>query len=57
VYPLKYCRLVEEEHGIDILKDLINHHSPNDRIKELANMVITKCADAANAEIEMSLCG
>lgn len=46
VYPDKYCRLVEQENGIQILTDLINHPRPYDRIKQLAHMVIDKCSNA-----------
>lgn len=43
VYPQKYCRLVEEEHGIPLLEDLINHMETCDKLKELAQMVLDQC--------------
>lgn len=43
VYPNKYCRLVEEEHGVQLLTNLILSDKPNERIKELASMVIYHC--------------
>ncbi|XP_055700674.1 protein zer-1 homolog [Phlebotomus papatasi] len=44
VYPAKYCRLVEAEHGIELLYELIMHKRPYFRIKELARMVLDHCA-------------
>ncbi|XP_055687594.1 protein zer-1 homolog [Lutzomyia longipalpis] len=44
VYPAKYCRLVEAEHGIELLYELITHRKPYTRIKELARMVLDHCA-------------
>lgn len=43
VYPVKYCRLVEEEHGLSLLKELIAHEKPNEKIKNLAQIVIDNC--------------
>uniref|UniRef100_A0A1L8DLQ4 Protein zer-1 homolog n=1 Tax=Nyssomyia neivai TaxID=330878 RepID=A0A1L8DLQ4_9DIPT len=43
VYPAKYCRLVEAEHGIELLYELITHRKPYSRIKELARMVLDHC--------------
>lgn len=43
VYPVKYCRLVEEEHGLSLLKELIAHEKPNEKIKSLARIVIENC--------------
>lgn len=55
VYPLKYCRLVEEERGLDMLQDLINHPLPNGCIKNLANMVVLNCSppESQNGEVMM----
>uniref|UniRef100_A0A1B0FKZ3 Protein zer-1 homolog n=2 Tax=Glossina TaxID=44049 RepID=A0A1B0FKZ3_GLOMM len=44
VYPDKYCLLVEQENGIQILKELITHPSPYEEIKEIARMVIARCS-------------
>ncbi|GAB0100363.1 Protein zer-1 homolog [Sergentomyia squamirostris] len=44
VYPSKYCRLVEAEHGIELLYELLMHKGPYSRIKELARMVLDHCA-------------
>ncbi|XP_059218203.1 protein zer-1 homolog isoform X1 [Stomoxys calcitrans] len=43
VYPDKYCQLVEQENGIQILKELIDHPSPYEDIKKIARMVIEQC--------------
>jgi len=43
VYPAKYCRLVEDENGIDLLKQLLNNEQPYERIKDLARMVLNHC--------------
>ncbi|TMW51865.1 hypothetical protein DOY81_003061 [Sarcophaga bullata] len=43
VYPDKYCRLVEQENGIQILNELIEHSSPYEEIKVIARMVIDQC--------------
>lgn len=50
VYPSKYCRLVEDECGLGLLRDLIQHHKPNERIKELARMVISNCLTSKSSE-------
>lgn len=44
VYPQKYCRLVEQECGIEILTELLGDIRPYERTKELANMVIQRCS-------------
>uniref|UniRef100_A0A6B2EK84 Protein zer-1 homolog n=1 Tax=Phlebotomus kandelakii TaxID=1109342 RepID=A0A6B2EK84_9DIPT len=44
VYPAKYCRLVEAEHGIELLNELLVHKRPYPRINELARMVLDHCA-------------
>lgn len=43
MYPEKYCHLVEQEKGIKILKELIEHPNPYDEIKEIAKLVINRC--------------
>ncbi|XP_061389099.1 protein zer-1 homolog [Musca vetustissima] len=43
VYPDKYCQLVEQENGIEILTELINHPKPYEDIKRIARMVIDQC--------------
>lgn len=43
VYPLKYCKLVEDEHGVDLLNELVIHPVPNVRIQYLAKMVLENC--------------
>lgn len=51
VYPLKYCRLVQEEHGIELLKELLEHDKPNEHIKDLAKMVIENCESSKGTEL------
>lgn len=48
VYPLKYCSLVEDENGIELLSRLVEHPSPYDRIKQLAQMVLDACSPASH---------
>lgn len=49
VYPDKYCKLVEDENGIKLLMDLIdNIHTP-EKLRELAQQVLSHC-DANNAK-------
>uniref|UniRef100_A0A182NIL8 Protein zer-1 homolog n=1 Tax=Anopheles dirus TaxID=7168 RepID=A0A182NIL8_9DIPT len=43
VYPTKYCRVVEQERGIELLQELIDHPQPYPRLKELAQIVLTHC--------------
>ncbi|KAL7732768.1 hypothetical protein ACLKA6_005910 [Drosophila palustris] len=43
VYPDKYCQLVEQENGIQILTELIEHESPYCEIKRIARLVIEQC--------------
>ncbi|KAK4292197.1 hypothetical protein Pmani_035017 [Petrolisthes manimaculis] len=43
VYPEKYCSLVEEEGGVELLKALLASPIPYQRIKALARVVITQC--------------
>lgn len=50
VYPSKYCKLVEEEHGLELLRELTQHPRPNEKIKELAEMVIKNCETNKNTE-------
>lgn len=40
VYPDKYCKLVEQESGIKLLMDLIDHMETCERLKELAQIVL-----------------
>ncbi|KAG8175428.1 hypothetical protein JTE90_002858 [Oedothorax gibbosus] len=42
VYPEKYCSLLKEEGGIELLNDILRNPS-NPRIYELANMSIQNC--------------
>lgn len=35
---------MEEEHGLELLIELIAHNKPNEKIKDLARMVIANCA-------------
>lgn len=49
VYPEKYCKLVEEEKGIKLLMDLIDHMETCEKLKELAQMVLSQC-DLNNAK-------
>ncbi|CAD7081850.1 unnamed protein product [Hermetia illucens] len=53
VYPEKYCRLVEQENGIRILSDLIDHMRPIESTKELARMVIERCAMVRNRDTNL----
>jgi Zyg-11 family protein len=41
VYPEKYCKLVEQEKGIKLLMDLIDHMETCEKLKELAQIVLT----------------
>ncbi|XP_058121432.1 protein zer-1 homolog [Anopheles ziemanni] len=43
VYPTKYCRVVEQERGVELLQELIEHPAPYPRLKELAQIVLTHC--------------
>lgn len=49
VYPEKYCKLVEDENGIKLLMDLIDHMETCEKLKELAQMVLNQC-DQNNAK-------
>lgn len=51
VYPNKYCHLVESEHGIELLQEVIDHPSPYYRIKELAAMVLKHCSQEKDTEM------
>ena len=51
VYPNKYCHLVESEHGVELLQEVIEHPSQNYRIKELASMVLRHCAEGRDTEM------
>lgn len=57
VYPVKYCRLVEEEQGIELLTELLNHEKPNGKIKSLARMVIINCESTNQNNSSMELDG
>ncbi|XP_036337281.1 protein zer-1 homolog isoform X2 [Rhagoletis pomonella] len=48
VYPEKYCQLVKQEHGIEILTELIEHPRPYEDIKLIARKVIEKCTHWPN---------
>ncbi|XP_050688966.1 protein zer-1 homolog [Eriocheir sinensis] len=43
VYPEKYCTLVEEEGGLQLLQALLASPTPYHRIKDLARTVIIQC--------------
>ncbi|XP_044731573.1 protein zer-1 homolog [Chrysoperla carnea] len=43
VYPVKYCSLVQQEGGISLLRELLNHEEPPERVKSLASIVIRNC--------------
>ncbi|XP_065343212.1 protein zer-1 homolog [Cloeon dipterum] len=45
VYANKYCQLVIEEGGVQLLYALLAHEAPYPRIKELATKVIDKCRE------------
>ncbi|XP_059470108.1 protein zer-1 homolog [Neocloeon triangulifer] len=45
VYANKYCQLVIEEGGIQLLAALLAHEAPYPRIKDLARRVIVKCRE------------
>lgn len=40
VYPNKYSSLVVRERGLVLLNELINHPTPNAKIKGLAQIVV-----------------
>ena len=40
MYPSKYSKLVEDENGLELMREIIIHPAPYERIKELAQMVI-----------------
>ncbi|SPP84856.1 protein zer-1 homolog isoform X2 [Drosophila guanche] len=50
VYPEKYCQLVEQENGIQILNELIEHESPYSEIKRIARLVIEQCDSGSGSE-------
>ncbi|EDW92842.1 protein zer-1 homolog isoform X1 [Drosophila teissieri] len=52
VYPEKYCKLVEQENGIQILNELIEHESPYCEIKRIARMVIEQCESGSDRMVE-----
>ncbi|XP_017063543.1 protein zer-1 homolog isoform X2 [Drosophila eugracilis] len=52
VYPEKYCQLVEQENGIQILNELIEHESPYCEIKRIARLVIEQCDSGSDRMIE-----
>ncbi|XP_017098328.1 protein zer-1 homolog isoform X1 [Drosophila bipectinata] len=52
VYPEKYCQLVEQENGIQILNELIDHESPYCEIKRIARLVIEQCDSGSERMIE-----
>ncbi|KAM7358091.1 protein zer-1 homolog isoform 1-T1 [Cochliomyia hominivorax] len=52
VYPDKYCQLVEQENGIQILNELIEHPSPYEEIKTIARMVIEQCTKRPRPMLE-----
>lgn len=48
---------MEEEHGLELLRELMNHERPNEKIKALAEMVIKNCEQNKNASESMQLDG
>ncbi|XP_043063691.1 protein zer-1 homolog isoform X2 [Drosophila ficusphila] len=52
VYPEKYCQLVEQENGIQILNELIEHESPYCEIKRIARLVIDQCDSGSDRMVE-----
>ncbi|KQS43066.1 protein zer-1 homolog isoform X2 [Drosophila erecta] len=52
VYPEKYCKLVEQENGIQILNELIEHESPYCEIKRIARLVIEQCDSGSDRMVE-----
>ncbi|KAL1424380.1 hypothetical protein MTO96_020172 [Rhipicephalus appendiculatus] len=45
VYPVKYCRLVREEGGLEMLEQLMQTPRPYPRIHELAKLIIYHCSN------------
>lgn len=43
VYPDKYCPLIREEGGVELLQRLLNSSKTYERIKELARIIIEQC--------------
>lgn len=41
---------MEEEHGLELLRELMKHERPNENIKALAEMVIKNCEQNKNTE-------
>ncbi|XP_020801744.1 protein zer-1 homolog isoform X3 [Drosophila serrata] len=52
VYPEKYCQLVEQENGIQILNELIEHETPYSEIKRIARLVIEQCDAGTDRMVE-----
>ncbi|KAH8235017.1 hypothetical protein KR032_007574 [Drosophila birchii] len=52
VYPEKYCQLVEQENGIQILNELIDHETPYSEIKRIARLVIEQCDAGTDRMVE-----
>ncbi|KAH8347140.1 protein zer-1 homolog isoform X1 [Drosophila kikkawai] len=52
VYPEKYCQLVEQENGIQILNELIEHETPYSEIKRIARLVIEQCDAGTERMVE-----
>lgn len=53
VYPLKYCRLVEDERGLILLQELIDHEKPCETIKNLARMVLENCEAIKTTDMQL----
>lgn len=53
MYPSKYCRLVEDEHGLILLQELIEHEKPSEKIKNLAQMVLDNCESIKHSEMQL----
>lgn len=52
VYPQKYSHLVDEEHGMELLVDLLNHPMPYEHIKSLAQMVVDNVGSPHRQAVE-----
>ncbi|XP_064457407.1 protein zer-1 homolog [Ornithodoros turicata] len=44
VYPDKYCPLIREEGGVELVQKLLSSSKPYERIKELSRIIIEQCA-------------
>ncbi|KAF4526612.1 hypothetical protein B566_EDAN006428 [Ephemera danica] len=56
VYPNKYCQLVVDEGGVQLLQALLLHDAPYPRIKELASKVLSKCQEKVPDHVLFAPC-